>query len=65
MDSFHIGKGRHHHLDFQRLENGDIVFEIIFGHLNIRLGKKAENLGEQITVILRNLRAAPILNILA
>ena len=61
---FHIGKGRQHHLHFSRLEHAAIFVVIAILHLNIGLREEAENLRQQIALMLANF-LRPIAAILA
>ena len=43
----HVAEGGHHHLHFQRLEDGNVALEVVVAHFHIGLGEEAENLGQK------------------
>ena len=55
MHGFHVGKGREHHLDFGGLEHAAIFFMVAILHLDIGLREKAEDLREQIALMIGEL----------
>ena len=38
MHRLHVGEGGHHHLHFQRLEDGDVALEVIVAHFHVATG---------------------------
>ena len=63
MHRFDVGEGRHHHQHFRRLKHLRIMLHIAIIHLDIRLGKEAENLRQQIALRRRQV-LLPILHII-
>ncbi len=64
MHGFHVGERGQHHLDLGRLEHPAIFVVIAVLHLDIGLGEEAENLGQQIALVVGQL-LRPIAAILA
>ena len=51
MHGLNVGEGRQHHFDFGRLKDAGVTLHIIVVHFHIGLGEEAENLGQQIALI--------------
>jgi hypothetical protein len=60
----HVGESGEHHLDLGRLEDAAIFFVVAILHLDVRLGEEAEDLGEQVALVIGEL-LRPIAAILA
>ena len=52
MNGLDVGEGREHHLDFGRLKDAGVALHIIVVNFHIRLGEEAENLGEEVALII-------------
>jgi hypothetical protein len=63
MNRLHVGKGSHHHLHFERLEDRDVALEVVIANLDIRLSKEAKNLREQGALAIGHAIRGPILDI--
>ena len=51
VHGFHVGEGGEHHLDLGRLEHAAIFVVVAILHLDIGLREEAENLGEQVALV--------------
>ena len=60
----HVGEGGEHHLDLGRLEHAAIFVVVAILHLDIGLGEEAEDLGEQVALVIGEL-LRPVAAILA
>src|SRR3546814_13602709 len=61
---FHVRKRGEHHLDFGRLEHAAVFVVVAILHLDVGLGEEAEDLGEQVALVIGQL-LRPITAILA
>ncbi len=52
---FHVGEGRQHHAHFNRFEERHVVFHVVGADLDIRLGEEAENLRQQVALLVGEL----------
>jgi hypothetical protein len=60
----HVGEGGEHHLDLGRLEHAAVFVVVAILHLDIGLGEEAEDLGEQVALVIGQL-LRPVAAILA
>ncbi len=64
VDRLHVGEGGEHHAHFNRFEERHVVFHVVRADFHIRLGKEAEDLREQIALLVGQL-GRPVLAVLA
>jgi hypothetical protein len=64
VDGFHVAERGQHHLHFCGLEHPAVLLVIAVLHLDIGLGEEAEDLGQQVLLVLGQL-LRPIAAILA
>ena len=60
----HVGEGGEHHLDLDRLEHAAVFLVVAILHLDVGLGEEAEDLREQVALVLGQL-LRPVAAILA
>ena len=60
----HVGEGGEHHLDLGRLEHAAVFVVVAILHLDIGLGEEAEDLGQQVALVIGEL-LRPVAAILA
>jgi hypothetical protein len=64
VDRFHVGKRGQHHLDLGGLEHAAVFFVVAILHFHVGLGEEAEDLGEQVALVIGEL-LRPIATIFA
>ena len=64
MHGFHVAERGQHHLDLGRLEHAAVIFVIAVLHLDIGLGEEAEDLRQQVALMVGQL-LRPVAAILA
>jgi len=64
MDRLHVAERGQHHLDLGRLEHPPVFLMIAVLHLDVGLGEEAEDLGEQVALVLGQL-LRPVAAVLA